>query len=53
MQRKGLSKFGRGTPREHACIMYFKIHPLVQEKSFKDFSIFSSGGHLVQWSETV
>ena len=32
---------------------YFKIHPLVQEKSFKGFSIFSSDGHFVQWSGTV
>ena len=33
---------------------YFKIHFLVQEKKlFKCFSIFSSGGHLVQWSGTV
>ena len=33
---------------------YFKIHLLVQEKkSFKCFSIFSSGGHLVQWSGMV
>ena len=33
---------------------YFKIHLLVQEKkSFKGFSIFCSGGHLVQRSETV
>ena len=33
---------------------YFKIHCLVQEKkSFKGFSIFSTGGHLVQWSGTV
>ena len=33
---------------------YFKIHLLVQEKkSFKGFSIFSSGGHLVQWSGMV
>ena len=32
---------------------YYKIHPLVQEKkSFKGFSILSSGGHLVQGSET-
>ena len=30
---------------------YFKIHLVVLEKkSFKGFSIFSSGGHLVQWS---
>ena len=26
---------------------YFKIHSLVNEKSFKGFLIFSSGGHLV------
>ena len=32
---------------------YFKIHHLVQEKSFTGFSIFSSGGHLVQQSRTV
>ena len=32
---------------------YFKIHFLIQKKSFKDFSIFSYGGHLVQWSKTV
>ena len=33
---------------------YSKIHPLVKEKkSFKGFSIFSSGDHLVQQSETV
>ena len=34
---------------------YFKIHLLVQEKkSFnKSFSVFSSGGHIIQRSETV
>ena len=33
---------------------YFKIHLLVLEKkSFKGFSIFSSGGHFVQRSGTV
>ena len=33
---------------------YFKLHLLVQEKkSFKGFSIFSSGGYFVQQSETV
>ena len=33
---------------------YFKIHVLVkEEKSFNCFSIFSSGGHLVQQSGTV
>ena len=33
---------------------YFKIHPLVkEEKSFKGFSIFRSGCHLVQRSKRV
>ena len=33
---------------------YFKIHALAkEEKSFEGFSIFSSGGHLVQWRRTV
>ena len=32
---------------------YFKIHQLVkEEKSFKPFSIFSSGSHIVKWSGT-
>ena len=32
----------------------FKIHALAKaEKSFEGFSIFSSGGHLVQWRRTV
>ena len=32
---------------------YFKIHALAKEKSFDGFSIFSSGGHLVQWRRIV
>ena len=33
---------------------YFKIHlPVQEKKSFKGFSIFSSGGHLVQRRGTV
>ena len=33
---------------------YFKIDALVKEaKSFKGFSVFSSGGHLVQWRGTI
>ena len=31
----------------------FIIHQLVKEKSFKPFSIFSSGSHIDQWSGTV
>ena len=33
---------------------YFKIDALAkEEKSFEVFSIFSSGGQLVQWRRTV
>ena len=32
---------------------YFKIHALAKEKSFEGFSVFSSGGHLVQWRRIV
>ena len=55
--------FNVGEPFEQFCYRlsqgtflynYFKIHLLVQEKkSLKGFSIFSSGGHLVQQSGTV
>ena len=34
------------------CVNNFKFGPAVQ-MLFKDFSIFSSGGHFVQWSQTV
>ena len=30
-----------------------EIEPSAREMSFNFFSIFSSGGHLFQWSETV
>ena len=32
---------------------YFKIHALAKEKSLEGFSVFSSGGHLVQWRRIV
>ena len=39
---------------EHSCIIFFKIHALAkEEKLFEGFSIFSSGGNLVQWGRTV
>ena len=51
MERNGLSSFGRQSPKEHSCIIFFKIDALVKEaKLFIGFSIFSSGGYLVQWS---
>ena len=43
-----MSNFGVQSPKEHSCIIIYKIDALVkEEKSFKGFSIFSSGGHLV------
>ena len=34
------------------CVNNFEFGSAVQ-MLFKDFSIFSSGGHFVQWSQTV
>ena len=46
--------FWKRVTQETFLYNYFKIHLLVQEKkSFKGFSIFSSGGHFVQRSGTV
>ena len=49
-ERNGLRNFCRQSPKEHSCIIISKS---MQKKSFEDFSIFSSGGHLVQWRRTV
>ena len=50
----GLSNFGRGSTKKHSCIIISKSIFFFQEKkSFKGFSIFSSGGHFVQLSRTV
>ena len=46
-------QFWQRVTQEAFLYNYFKIHLLVQEKSFKGFSIFSSGGYLVQRSGTV
>ena len=47
-------RFLKRVTQETFLYNYFKIHLLVQEKkSFKGFSIFSSGGHLVQRSGMV
>ena len=49
-----MSNFGGQSPKEHSCIIFFKIDAVVKEKkSFEGFSIFSSGGHLVQLCRTV
>ena len=47
-------QFWQRVTQEAFLCNYFKIHLLVQEKKLlKGFSIFSSGGHLVQQSGTV
>ena len=51
---ESLEQFWLRVTQETFLYNYCKIHFLIQEKkSFKDFSIFSYGGHLVQWSRTV
>ena len=51
---ESFEQFWLRVTQEKFLYNYFKIHFLVQEKkSFKCFSIFSSGGHLVQWSGMV
>ena len=49
---ESFDQFCKRVTQETFLYNYFKIHLLVQEKkSFKGFSIFSSGGHLVQGTE--
>ena len=51
---ESFEQFWERVTQEIFLYNYFKIHLLVQEKkSFKCFSIFNSGGHLVQRSGTV
>ena len=51
---ESFEQFWQRVTQETFLYNYFKIHLLVQEKkSFKGFSIFSSGGRLVQRSRTV
>ena len=51
---ESFEQFWQRVTQETFLYNYFKIHLLVQEKKpFKGFSIFSSGGHLVQRSGTV
>ena len=51
---QSLEQFWWRVTQETFLYSYFKIHLMVQEKkSFKGFSIFSSGGHLVRRSGTV
>ena len=48
-----LTNSGKGSSKEHSCEIYSKSVHLFRSKSFKDVFIFSSEGHLVQWSGTV
>ena len=51
---ESFEQFWQRVNQETSLYNDFKIHLMVQEKkSFKGFSIFSSGGHLVQWSGMV
>ena len=51
---ESFEQFWKRVTQETFLYNYLKIHLLVQEKkSFKSFSIFKSGGHLVQQSRTV
>ena len=51
---ESFEQFWQRVTQETFLYNYFKIHLLIQEKkSFKGFSIFSSGGSLVQRSGTV
>ena len=54
MEWNGLGNFGRGSSKEPSFKIILKVDALVkEEKQFKGFSIFCSGGHLVQRSGTV
>ena len=50
---ESFEQFWKRVTQETFLYNYFKIHLMVQEKSFTGFSIFSSGGHLVKRSGTV
>ena len=51
---ESFEQFWERVTQEAFLYNYFKICPVVLEKKlFKGFSIFSSGGHLVQRSGTV
>ena len=54
MERKDLSKFGKGSPKEHFCEIILKsVHWFRRRSCFKHFSIYNPGGHFVQRSVTV
>ena len=54
MERNDFNNFGRGSPKEHFCEIILKSgHWPMRKCHLKVFSIFSSGGHIVQWSKTI
>ena len=54
MERNSLSNFVRESPKEPSCKIISKSMNWIRWRShFKVFSIFSSGGHLVQRSRTL
>ena len=48
-----MDSFGSGSPKEHACKIISKSIQWLKKKSFKGFSIFSFGDHVVKRSEMV
>ena len=51
---ESFEQFGRGSPKKHSCTIISKsIFWLRIRSHLKVFSIFSSGGHVVQRSGTV
>ena len=54
MERNHFSNFGSGSSKEHFCEIISKsAHWPWRRCCFMGFSIFSSGGHFVQQSETI
>ena len=53
-EQNRLSNFGRGLIKEQSCEIILKsVHRFSRWNHLKLFSIYSPGGHFVQWSGTV
>ena len=53
-ERNHFSNFSRGSSKKHFCEIILKsAHWPWRRCRFKNFSIFSSGGHFVQQSRTI
>ena len=53
MEHNYFSNFGRGLSKEHFCEIILKLAHWPRRCCFTGLSIFSSGGHFVQRSETI